>query len=80
MEKVSHLIMEAISTNKWKALRTGKDGPWISHLMFAANLLLVGETKEEPMESLMKILKEFSDMSGKEVNKDKTCIMFSKNV
>lgn len=58
----------------------GKDGPWISHLMFIDDLLLVGEAKEDQMESVMKILKNFGDMLGQEVNKDKTDITFSKNV
>lgn len=48
--------------------------------MFADDLLLIGESKKEQMDSLMNILRTFRDMSGQEVNKEKTCIMFSKNV
>lgn len=48
--------------------------------MFADDLLLIGEAKKEQMDSLMNILWTFRDMSGQEVNKEKTCIMFSKNV
>lgn len=38
MDKLSHLIMEDVSKDKWKAMKTGKDGPRISHLMFVDDL------------------------------------------
>jgi hypothetical protein len=41
MDKLSHLIMEAIDDGKWKPMRAGRNGPLISHLMFADDLLLI---------------------------------------
>lgn len=48
--------------------------------MFADNLLLVGDSKDIQMRYVMDIICQFSDMSGQEVSKEKTCLMFSKNV
>lgn len=64
MEKISHLISEAIKDKKWKALRMGKDGPWISHLMFAYDLLLIGEAKKSQMRCIMDILEYFNNILG----------------
>lgn len=74
------MIIEVVNTKNWRALRMGKEGHWLSHLMFADDLLLLEEAKECQMECVMNILGKFNDMSGEEVNKEKTCIIFSKNV
>ncbi|CAI8595323.1 unnamed protein product [Vicia faba] len=80
MEKLSHLILKAMHNKEWKTLQFDKEGSWLSYLMFVDDLLLIGETNEAQMECVMRILHKFGNMSGEEVNKDKTCIMFSKNV
>lgn len=46
MEKLSHMIIEVVNTKNWQALRMGKEGHWLSHLMFADDLLLLEEAKE----------------------------------
>jgi hypothetical protein len=47
MDKLSHLIAEATETGKWKPMRAGRNGPYISHLMFADDLLyLVKQMKK----------------------------------
>lgn len=48
--------------------------------MFVDNLLLVGDSKEIQMRYVMDIICQFNDISGREVSKEKTCLMFSKNV
>lgn len=69
MEKPSHLILQVINYKKWKDPRMGKYGPMISDLMFADDLLLFGEAKENQMICVMNILKNISEMSRQEVNK-----------
>lgn len=80
MEKLSHLILDAVNGNEWKALRMRKDGPTLSYLMFLDDLLLIGEAKDTQMTCVLNTLTKFYDMSCQEINRDKTCIMFSNNV
>ncbi|MCH91441.1 putative ribonuclease H protein, partial [Trifolium medium] len=80
MDKLSHLITEAIEDGKWKPMRAGRNGPFISHLMFADDLLLFGQAVEENMKVVMEVLKNFCSMSGQQVNYDKSSIFFSRNV
>jgi hypothetical protein len=80
MDKLSHLISHAVSDGEWKTLRAGKDGPFVSHLMFADDLLLFGEATEKQINCVLRILGLFCSMSGQQVSQEKTSILFSKNV
>jgi hypothetical protein len=80
MDKLSHLIMHAVNAGRWKTLRAGRNGPVVSHLMFADDLLLFGEATENQMDCVMNILTKFCSMSGQEASYEKTSILFSKNV
>jgi hypothetical protein len=80
VDKLSHLIMHAVNAGRWKTLRAGRNGPVVSHLMFADDLLLFGEATENQMDCVMNILTKFCSMSGQEVSYEKTSILFSKNV
>jgi hypothetical protein len=80
MDKLSHLIAEATEDGKWKPMRAGRNGPAISHLIFADDLLLFGQAVEENMNAVMEVLNRFCSMSGQQVNYDKSSIFFSRNV
>lgn len=40
MDKLSHIISKAVDDGHWKPMKMGRQGPQISHLMFADDLLL----------------------------------------
>ncbi|WJX25594.1 hypothetical protein P8452_14621 [Trifolium repens] len=80
MDKLSHLIEESIESGKWKPMRAGRNGPLIFHLMFAVDLLLFGQAKEENMTMVLNVLNTFCSMSGQQVNYDKSSIFFSRSV
>ncbi|PNY15946.1 ribonuclease H, partial [Trifolium pratense] len=80
LDKLSHLISQAVHEGKWKPMKAGRSGPLISHLMFADDLLLFAQASEDQMREVMHILDIFCSMSGQEVSQEKTSIMFSKNV
>lgn len=80
MLKLSHLILEAVNNKKRKAIKMGKQGPWISHLMFVDDLLLIGEVIDIQMQCVDDIIQTFRDKFRQEVNEEKTNILFSKKV
>ncbi|CAK8563195.1 unnamed protein product [Lathyrus sativus] len=41
MDKLSHMIHDAVENNQWQCLKIGRDGPKVSHLMFADDLILL---------------------------------------
>jgi hypothetical protein len=79
MDKLTHLIVEAVDSGKWHPLKAGKAGPAISHLMFADDLLLFGKATEENVKAITDTLDSFSSLSGQMVSLEKTSILFSKN-
>ncbi|PNX75251.1 ribonuclease H, partial [Trifolium pratense] len=79
MDKLSHLILHEVNIGKWRGIKAGRNGPMVSHLMFADDLLLFGEAKEEQMQCVINTLNNFCNLSGQEVSQEKTSIYFSKN-
>jgi hypothetical protein len=79
IDKLSHLISQAVNKRKWKAPKAGKNGPIVSHLMFADDLLLFGEATEGQMKCMVDILNNFCRMSGQQVSNEKTSVFFSSN-
>ncbi|MCH80961.1 hypothetical protein A2U01_0001739, partial [Trifolium medium] len=49
MDKLSHLILHEVNRGKWCGIKAGRNGPMVSHLMFADDLLLFGEANELQM-------------------------------
>ncbi|MCH86180.1 RNA-directed DNA polymerase (Reverse transcriptase) [Trifolium medium] len=80
MDKLTHIISDVIETGRWKPMRAGRNGPWISHLMFVDDLLIFGQATTETMTAVREVLDTFSAMSGHKVNYDKSSIFFSENV
>ncbi|PNY01940.1 ribonuclease H [Trifolium pratense] len=80
MDKLSHLVTEEVDKGLWIPMKAGRNGPIISHLMFADDLLLFGQATHNTMNSVMNTLTKFCQMSGQQVNHTKTSIFYSKNV
>ncbi|PNY17666.1 ribonuclease H [Trifolium pratense] len=80
MDKLTHLIEEAVHNEDWIPLPAGRAGPEVSHLMFADDLLLFGKATDKQMRSTMNVLNKFCDISGQVISMEKTSILFSRNV
>lgn len=80
MEKLSHIIAEALRDDRWSPMRAGRNGPVITHLMFADDLLLFGEATRDHANVVLDCINNFYNLSGQKVNTEKTSIFFSKNV
>ncbi|KAL4299447.1 hypothetical protein AHAS_Ahas17G0101800 [Arachis hypogaea] len=80
MDKLSQLIEEKVNIGDWIPMKAGRQGPHISHLLFADDLVLFMEASPEQMRIAMESLEEFKKASSFKVNPMKTSIYFSKNV
>jgi hypothetical protein len=80
MDKLSHLILQAVEEGKWRGIKAGKNGPEVSHLMFADDLLLFGVASDNQMKCVLEVLTEFCQLSGQEVSQEKTSLLLSRNV
>jgi hypothetical protein len=80
MDKLSHLITQGVQEGEWQPMRAGRNGPLISHLMFADDLVLFAEANIHQLETVLKIIGQFCQMSGQQISQEKTSIMFSRNV
>lgn len=72
MDKLSHLISKCVDEGVWNPMRVGRTRPFVSHLMFADNLLLFGEATIYQMNIVMDVLNKFCRMSRQEVSVEKS--------
>ncbi|XP_057432959.1 uncharacterized protein LOC130725784 [Lotus japonicus] len=80
MERLAHSIGDAVGSGAWKPIKLSRNGPPISHLFFADDLLLFGEATVDQMECIMGCLNAFCSASGMKLSIPKTRLMVSKNV
>ncbi|XP_052878857.1 uncharacterized protein LOC128285398 [Gossypium arboreum] len=77
MEAFSKLLIRVQNNNLIKGIRAGRNGPRINHLFFADDDLLFVRHRKCDVKKVVNILEYFCKVSGQEVNKDKSMIMFS---
>lgn len=80
MERLGHIINQAVSKGSWKAIRLSKNGPLISHLLFVDDMVLFAEASSAQIQIILNCLKKFSSGSGQRVNMEKSHIFVSRNV
>ncbi|KAK4267638.1 hypothetical protein QN277_024391 [Acacia crassicarpa] len=80
MEKLSHIIQDRVRDSTWKPVLMTKEGPSISHLMFADDLLLFGEASESQALCMTEAIEMFCVASGAKVNCSKSSVFFSLKV
>lgn len=80
MERLNHIIQDAVLDGYWSPIRLRRGGPLISHLFFADDLILFGEASSFQVDVMIRCLDLFCAHSGQRMNKEKTKICFSKNV
>lgn len=78
LEKLSHLINDKMLSRKWCTIRAGRNGPFISHLFFANDILLFGEASSSQVTCMLECLHSFCEASRQRVSVEKTRIFFSK--
>ncbi|XP_056690367.1 uncharacterized protein [Spinacia oleracea] len=79
MEYLADMISEAASKENWKPFYLKRNGIPITHLMFADDLLLFGDTSAKTLSGMKEVLRNFWDCSGQKMNNSKSKIYFSKH-
>lgn len=76
MERFYQIIEEAIIMGNWKPIRAGRDGPTLSNLFFADDIVLFAEASVEQASLIRACLDRFCNASGQKASLP----YFSKNV
>lgn len=71
MERLSALITNKVEEGSWKGIKVSRNVCPISHLFFADDLILFGQTNVNTCKAMMEVLKDFCDMSGQTINLSK---------
>ena len=74
------LIKKATSNGDINGFRLCKQGPKLTHLFFADDILLFCRVNSTECSKVMDLLSLYEDVSGQKINRDKTTLFFSKSV
>lgn len=80
MERLCHLIDNAVMEKKWKPISLSQGGPKLSHICFADDLILLAEASVAQIRIIRGVLERFCLASGQKVSLEKSKIFFSRNV
>ena len=72
MERLSHLIEREVKMGAWKPVRASRNGPALSNLAFADDLILFCEASMEQADILQQCLSTFCEASGSKVSVEKS--------
>lgn len=64
MERLAQAISLEVNNRRWRPIKLAKDGPTLSHLFFADDLVLFKEASLEQKEVIKGVLLKFCSASG----------------
>lgn len=79
MEHLSRLINQQINQSNWTTIAIKKNGPFISHTLFADDVFLFVEATIDNAHTIMNVPTEFFSSSGLNMNPNKSKNFFSNN-
>lgn len=80
MEKLSLAINEFVAEKKWQPVKVIRNGPWVSHLLFADDVLLFTKANSSQARLVACLFDKFSKSSGLKVNLTKSRDFYSSGV
>lgn len=80
MDYLSFFIEEEVRKGRWKQLKLGKNNLVISHLLFAHDLILIGETTFTNCEVIKSSMNYFCSVSCQRINFQISQIIIFKNL
>lgn len=64
MEKLSHAINQVVEDRRWKPITTVRNGPTLSHLFFADDILLFSKASTSQTRIIAAMFKNFAQDSS----------------
>lgn len=80
MERLGDMINKEVGDNKWLPIQISRNGPSISHLMFADDVLLFAKAKVSQAKLIKKVLDDFYAISGLKISVEKSKMFASSGV
>lgn len=79
VEGLSAMLRDEVGMGKIKGISVCRGAPQISHLLFADDCIIFCRATMDEANRVSKVLKDYEDVSGQKLNKEKTSLFFSKN-
>lgn len=80
IEKLSQIITYRVNTGEWKEVKFVKQGPTISHVLFADDIILFLEASQKQAHIMRECIEIFCKLSGQKINYEKSMVYCSHNV
>lgn len=80
VERLSRVIGRAVENGEWRFIRLFRQGPTLSYLFFADDLVVFAKASVEKLRVVMRCLDLFCRSSRQRVNHQKSQILVSANV
>lgn len=68
MERLAHIIKDFVRQGMWKLLKFGRAGTKLSHIFFADDMVLFGESSDNRMDMMLDCLNTFFKALGPRVS------------
>jgi hypothetical protein len=80
INELSNMLQSSIQNSNTAGVTLGPGGPNIHSLLFADDLIICGQAKDEEAHAIKLVIDQFYQASGQTPNLSKSAILFSKNV
>ncbi|KAL0413880.1 UNVERIFIED_CONTAM: hypothetical protein Sradi_1589700 [Sesamum radiatum] len=78
-EALSSILLACENQGELSGVRVVQNAPQISHLLFADDTVIYCKAVVEEVHCVKEVLKQYELASGQLINKEKSCMVFSKN-
>ncbi|WCJ36333.1 Polynucleotidyl transferase ribonuclease H-like superfamily protein [Euphorbia peplus] len=80
IERLGHMIEDAVLCANWKPIEVSRGGMSISHVFFADDIILMAEASIPQAVVINNIMQHFCDVSGQRMNASKSKVYFSPHI
>lgn len=80
MERLGQWLSCRITEGRLREIRASRQGPGLSHMFFADDLLIFTEARDDQLACIKEILDQFCKCSGQRVNFHKSFMFYSPNI
>ncbi|CAN1783159.1 hypothetical protein LINPERHAP1_LOCUS16181 [Linum perenne] len=72
------MIIQQVNNRQWQPIKVSRNGPGLSHLFFADDLLIFGKASVAQAQFMSKVFVDFCASSGQKVNAAMSLLFVSK--